>query len=146
MMLLGKGITEHVPYETTIDGMMEWMRSVGEPHITTIRGNWWCYFKTKKGAATLAIDGVRFEGQSLFASVTDCYHKVRGCWSITTEVGEAVKGHYSIRRITFEKFIEFSDGEFMEYELLTDTLAEIKIVDINSNVLRTERVNYMIVS
>lgn len=61
---------------------------------------------------------------------------------MTTEVGEAVKGHYSLRRITFEKSIPFGEDEFLEYELLTDVLAEVKIVDINSIVLRTERVKY----
>ena len=61
---------------------------------------------------------------------------------MTTEVGEAVKGHYSLRRITFEKSIPFGEDEFLEYELLPDVLAEVKIVDINSIVLRTERVKY----
>jgi hypothetical protein len=68
---------QHVPLETTVEGMLGWMATQGELTLTILNGKWWCYFQIKKGAMSIEIKGDRQDGWSIYEAVADCYHKVR---------------------------------------------------------------------
>lgn len=65
------------PQLLSIEAMLEDLRKVGSPTLTTLSGQWWCYLQVKKGAAELTVNGDRVEGGSLFQAVADCYSKVK---------------------------------------------------------------------
>lgn len=60
-----------------IEDMMEFLRERGEPKITTINSRWWCYFKFRKGAVEIQIDGDRKDNGSLYEAVASCYAEVK---------------------------------------------------------------------
>lgn len=64
--------------DLSTDSMMEWMRSVGEPRITTIDGKWRCYFTYSHGHMNMKIECDWPKGDSsLRDRVEVCYVNVR---------------------------------------------------------------------
>lgn len=77
-ILKGEIKTPEVKVEIlTIQEMLEELRKVGSPNLTTVQGQWWCYLRVEKGHLKADIDGERKVGGSLYDAVVSCYSRTK---------------------------------------------------------------------
>lgn len=71
--------------DLSVEGMLEAMRQLGEPTLTIVTGNWWCYFNYTHGAVHIKIEA------SGDRSKMTLYEQVEGCYANVKRTVEALQ-------------------------------------------------------